>query len=107
MTYEETAELEQNVKIKNEADKIYSDFKSNVNLKVKNHKGDGKFLHWSDSHNATYFILNKSGTFTFRGEYLHNTYILDVTPGDIFSAIKNDSRSLGHLRSAVRKEANV
>ena len=106
MTYEETVELENNVKIKNEAEKIYSDFYKNVKLSVYNHTGNGKFLHWSDSHNSTFFILNADDTFTFRGEYLHNTYVLNVTKSAIFSAIKNDSRSLVHLKSAVMASKN-
>lgn len=106
-TYEQTVELEENIKIKNKADKIYSDFQANVKLEVKNYKGEGRFKHWSDSNNSTSFVL-KNDVFTFRDDYLHNTYILDVTPSAIFSALKskehNIQRSVQHLESAVRKQ---
>ena len=104
MDYKETIELEENVKLKNQADKIYSDFLKNVKLSPKNYKGDGKFLHWADSHNATYFVLN-GDTFTYVCNFLHEKYQLDVTPSSIFSALKNKYRGVDHLRGDVIKKA--
>ena len=58
MTYEETIELEENVKLKSEAEEIYKKFLKNVTFSPDKYKGDGKFRHWADSHNSTYFVLD-------------------------------------------------
>ena len=98
MTYEETVELEKNVKIKDEAEKICRDFKNNVVLRVKDHEGEGRFKIWSDSHNAVYVQVADEGL-EFQCRFLHNTYNLMVDPASVFSAIKNGSRVIGHLES--------
>ena len=101
MTYEETIELEKNVKIKNRAEAIYNKFISNVNLSVEKHKGNGRFLFWADEHNSTYFRAD-GDHFVFECRFLHETYNVEVTPSGIFMAIKNDHRGVLHLESAVR-----
>lgn len=101
MTYEETIELEKNIVIKNIADEIYKNFLKNVKLDVGKHKGGGKFVHWSDSHNQTYFILD-GDDFTFVCNFLHENYSIKVNPTSIFTAIKQKYRGVDHLKSAVR-----
>lgn len=103
MTYEETTELDQNVKIKNEADNLYDSFLKNV--KFSPEKWDVKkrrFKHWDDLYNATYFQILSDGFFEFQCEFLHETYSLKVAPANIFEAIKNKSRVIEHFKSAVR-----
>ena len=98
MTYEETVELEKNVKIKDEAEKICRDFRDNVVLRVKDYEGEGRFKIWSDSHNAVY-VQVAGKDLEFQGRFLHNTYDLIVNPASVFSAIKNDSRVIEHLKA--------
>lgn len=106
-SYEQTEELKSDIKIKKQSDEIYRDFKKNVKLDVGKYKGSGKFLHWSDSNNSTSFVL-KDDIFTFHGDYINNTYRVEVTPSAIFSALKSKSHStqqaVYHLKSAVRKK---
>ena len=106
MNYEETKELEINVKIKNEADQIYSDFKKYVTIKPANHQGGGKFLYWEDQHNKTFLILD-GDIFTYKCNFLHEDYSVEVTPQAIFSAIKSKYRGFDHLEAAVRKAKNL
>ena len=101
MNYEETKELEEHVKIKNEADEIYRDFQKYVTIKPANHLGDGKFLYWEDSNNKTFLILEDDGTFTYKCKFLHEDYNTNVTPQAIFSAIKSKYRGLDHLKGAI------
>ena len=98
MTYEETVELEKNVKIKDEAEKICRDFRNNVVLRVKDYDGAGRFKIWSDSSNAVYVRVADEGL-EFQGRFLHNNYDVMVNPASVFSAIKNGSRVIGHLES--------
>ncbi len=106
MTYEQTAQLEQNVKIKNQADQIYKDFLNNIHLSPKNYHGNGRFLFWKDAHNATYFQIDSNGNFEYQCRFLHETYNVTVTPSAIFSAIKNKNRGIDHLASDVKRDAN-
>ena len=102
MTYLETIELEENIKIKNEADIIYQNFLKNVKLEPKNYKGDGKFLFKSDEHNQTYFtIINDK--FVYQCRFLHETYDVLVTPSGIFDALKEKYRGVEHLSFDVIK----
>lgn len=50
LTYEQTVELEKNVKIKNEADQVYRDFINHYTLKVSEFE-NGEFEDWNDSNN--------------------------------------------------------
>ena len=101
LTYEQTIELEENIKIKNHAQEIYSKFLKNIKLEVKYYKGDGKFIFWSDEHNHTSFeIVNDK--FYFKCYFLHESYSVLVTPEGIFSALKKKYRGVEHLESAVR-----
>lgn len=106
LTYEQTIELELNIKIKNEADAIYQNFLRNVKLEAKNYKGEGKFLFWSDEHNQTYFTI-KNEKFYFQCRFLHESYDVEVTPSGIFSALKKEYRGVSHLSSAVREREKV
>jgi len=101
MTYEETIELEENIKLKNKADEIYKNFLKNIKLDISKYQGDGKFLHWNDGHNSTYFQL-KGDTFLYIAEFLHNSYRITVTPSSIFSCLKSKYRGVEHLESEVR-----
>lgn len=100
--YKQTIELENNINLKNKADKIYSDFLANVKLEPKNYKGDGRFVLWSDSHNSIYLKIN-SNCFEFQCRFLHETYNVVVTPSEIFTALKNKNRGVEHLISHVSK----
>ena len=73
MTYEETVELEKNVKVKDEADRIYKEFMAKANLKPASYS-NGKFKVWSDCHNAEYIKINSAGNFVYIGDYLNNKY---------------------------------
>ena len=101
MTYEETVELEKNVKIKDEAEKICRDFKNNVVLRVKDHEGEGRFKIWSDSHNAVYVRVADKGL-EFQCRFLHETYNVMVEPASVFSKIKSGSGVIDHLKAKSR-----
>lgn len=106
MTYEETIELEQNVKIKNRADDLYSKFNKNIKLEAKGYKGNGLFLYWSDEHNATYIKVDSSG-FTVQYRFLHESYDVPVNPSSLFNLIKKDYTGVKHLEYLVSdKEYN-
>ena len=101
MNYEETVELEKNVKIKNEADALYKKFNQFVMLSA------GKFDHESarftinkDSNNATYLSI-KGGSFIYQCRFLHETYDCIITPSSIFGYVKENYRGLSHLRSWI------
>lgn len=106
MDYNATIELEENIKIKNKANELYDLFLKNINLNVKNYEGNGKFLHWSDSHNATYFVL-KDNIFYYECDFLHESYKVCVTPESLFNYIKNKYRGVDHFDSAVRYPRNT
>lgn len=99
MNYQETIELEKNIKIKNEAEKIYKDFMNNVTLSVSKFK-DGKFKTWSDSHNATYIKI-VDNTFVFVCDFLHENYSVKITPECLFGYVKNKYRGLEHLKAEI------
>jgi len=102
MNYEETVEFEENVKIKEEADKICRDFKANVKLEMKNYKGNGIFVLWSDSHNK--ILVDVSGANpSFQCRFLHEEYDVLVRPSSVFSAIKAKYRGVAHLKVHSRK----
>ena len=102
MTYEETIELEENIKIKNKANEIYANFLKNIKLGVSQYKGAGRFVLWADSHNATYVTL-KDDVFWLNCRFLHETYDMEITPSSIFSKLKSKSRVVEHLESIVPK----
>lgn len=101
MTYEETKQLEENVKITKEAEETYKKFLKNIKLKPENYIGNGKFLHWKDKYNATYFIV-EDNFFIYECKFLHESYTIKITPSDLFDYIKNKYRGYEHLKSAVR-----
>lgn len=100
MNYEETIELEENVKIKNKADEIYQKFLKNIKLEPKLYKGDGRFIIWEDSHNVAYVRL-KDDKFILMCFFLHETYYVDISPSGIFAALKDKNRGVEHLESFV------
>jgi len=100
LTYEQTIELESNIRLKNEAERIYLLFLNNIKLKAKSYKGDGKFLFWSDEHNAMYFQI-RGDKFIFICAFLHENYSVEVTPAGIFDALKKKYRGVEHLSSVV------
>ena len=103
MDYKETKELEINVKIKNEADKIYRDFLSNIKLPVSGYH-EGKFKIWNDSHNSIYVYIIQN-YFVFECCFLHEHYVVEVTPEALFNKIKSDNRGIGHLKSRIAQAA--
>ena len=102
MNYEETVELEKNVNIKNRADKICKAFKDNVQLRIKDYEGNGRFKIWSDSHNAV-FVDVKDDCFEFKCQFLHENYSVKVTPECVFQGISDGYRGIDHLISHSRK----
>lgn len=96
MDFNETEELEENIKIKNKAIKICEDFLKNVSLRLDKYKGDGKFEIWSDSHNAKYVIVYDIGL-RYVCKFLHEKYSVILKPENIFTAIKNKDRVIDHL----------
>lgn len=105
MTYEETIELEENVKLKNKADEIYQKFLKNVKLEPKKYQGEGRFIFWQDSHNTTYIRLNDD-KFILECEFLHESYNVIITPEYIFNCLKRKDRGVEHLESYVRDGRN-
>lgn len=101
LSYEETIELEKNISVKNEAEKIYSDFLKNIKLSPANYK-KGQFLFWSDQYNEIYFTLMDE-EFVFQCRFLHESYDVKVTPSGIFDALKRNYKGVEHLRSVVSK----
>ena len=102
MDYEETIELQKNIKIKDEAEKICQAFKNNIQLKAKDYLGEGKFKIWSDSHNAIYVVAGKD-SFEFQCRFLHETYNVTVTPECVFKGIKDKYRGIDHLKTHANK----
>lgn len=101
MTYEETIELEENIKLKNEANDIYKMFLQNIKLEPKKYKGEGRFVLSQDNHNTTYITL-KNENFVLECRFLHETYVVVITPSSIFSGLKNKYRGIDHLKAYVR-----
>ena len=101
MTYEETIELEQNVKLKNEAESIYKKFLKNVKLEPKKYQGNGRFLFWADEHNKIYITL-KNDIFVLECRFLNENYDVEITPTFIFNGLKNKYRGIDHLKAYVR-----
>jgi len=101
MTFEQTKELEENIKIKDRAIKICEDFKNNIVLLARNYKGESAFTIWSDSHNEKYVIAHEKN-FEFICAFLHENYAVMITPEAIFNSIKSGSPVIGHLEVIVR-----
>lgn len=102
LTYEETIELEKNVKIKDAADDLYKRFKKNVTLSVGSLNRKGEFEDWSDAHNRTYYTV-ENGMVFYHCRFIHETYDLSITPSSLFNYIKRDYRGLAHFRSSVTR----
>ena len=104
MTYEETIELEQHIKLKEEAKEIYRNFLQNIKLEPCKYKGNGRFLHRGDCHNAEYFDMAEDH-FIFVGDFLNNFYTVAITEANLFECLKEENRSksgVEHLRVIVR-----
>jgi len=101
MNYEETKELEQNVKMRKKADELYNLFMKNIKLTPDMYKGEGLFLLDYDGHNYTSVVL-KNDTFYLQLDFLHENYNLAITPSDIFNYIKEDYKGVGHLEAIVK-----
>lgn len=104
LTYEQTIELEQNIKLKNEAETLYANFLKNIKLEPSKYKGDGIFSHWKDEYNETYFKI-KENKFYFVCAFLHEDYTVEVTPSGIFSALQKKYRGVDHFTTAVRNRS--
>lgn len=101
LDFEQTVELEKNVKIKNQAIEICENFKKNITLSASSYEGDNRFKNWSDSHNSTYIIVERDH-FVYECKFLHEYYKLKVTPEAVFGYIKNNTRGLNHLVALVK-----
>lgn len=101
MTYEQTIELEKNIKIKEEADELYDGFLKKVKLKASQYKGNGRFLIWSDQHNSSFTTIKDEG-FVVEYRFLNNSYDFLVSPSAIFTYIKEEYRGFNHFRSLVK-----
>lgn len=101
LSYEETIELEKNIKIKNEADAVFADFMRSFTLNVSSYNSKrGMFEIWNDSNNAAYIEL-KDGVFYYRARFLHESYDVTIKPSSLFEYIKGEYRGYGHFKSAV------
>jgi hypothetical protein len=103
MNYEETVELEKNVKLKDEAERICRDFHKNIKLDCAKYRGDSEFVLWEDSHNHIYVSCGKK-YFGFHCRFLHETYDITVSPSAVFSALKSKNRVIEHLRSSAANQ---
>jgi len=103
ITYEEVADLEKNIELKDKAKKIMNDFVDNVKLDIKGYKGEGRFEYWSDAHNSIYIDL-KDDNFYFRCRFLHESYDVEITFNGIFQALKNNNRGVEHLETHIRSK---
>ena len=103
MNFDETVELEKNIKIKDEASEIYQNFKGNIKLKAADYTGCGRFRVWSDSHNSTYIVITDSG-FKAEFRFLHESYDVEITPKELFEKIKAKYRGIDHLKALIYKE---
>lgn len=111
MTYEETIELEKNIKLKNKADEIYANFLEHVNLRPKDLQFDGRFKIWSSGDSHKYIKL-EDGIFILQCRFLHQTFDIRITPSDIFASLQNNNKEVGYLEATIdimkkRKEYNV
>lgn len=101
MTFKETVELEAHIKIKKRAIEIMDRYK-NVTLKAAEYQNDGKFLVWSDSHNAKFFQF-KADKVVFQCRFLHESYDVEVSNSGVFNAIKEGNRGLEHFESFLNQ----
>lgn len=107
MNYEETANLEENIKIKNEANDLYRRFVKFVKLSVAR-RDKNEFEDWADAHNRAFYRVNENSV-SFHCRFLHETYNLTITPSSLFESIKSNDRGLLHFKSSVdnhEKKAN-
>jgi len=102
LTYDQTIELEENIKIKKQAESIYKNFLSNIKLLPSTLQKDGSFMYWHDQHNQIYISIYE-GHFVWKCRFLHETYDVNITPSGIFAAIKAKNRGVNHLESSVSK----
>lgn len=100
MNFQETEELEKNIKIKNKAKELYCLFFKNVILKPNTFK-NGKFKIWNDSHNSKYIYI-ADDHFVYECCFLHERYILHIELEYIFKAIKENSRVIDHFSADVK-----
>lgn len=89
LTYDQTIELEKNLKVRDRADKIHKDFIRNVSFPMERYQGNGKFLVKSTELCSSYFVLQSESdywifVYTSRGDSVK----IDVTPHGIYNAIK-------------------
>lgn len=104
MTYEQTCELERNIKIKNKAKEIVAGFKDNVTLNL-NTKNGLRFTIWSDSHNAIYLEISNEKMF-FICDFLNENYAITVDESCVFSGIASGNNVIGHLASLSKVQYN-
>lgn len=104
MTYEQTVELERNIKIKNKAKEIVAGFLENVKLNLQTKKGL-RFRTWSDSNNAEYVDISEDGIY-WCADYLHQKYYLMIDESSIFDAILREYRGIEYLASKAKVSYN-
>lgn len=104
LDYEQTVELEKNIKIKNKAQEIVSGFYKNVSLNLSTKKGF-VFTLWSDEHNAEYAVITEKGVI-FVCDFLHEDYSVTVEVSHVFKGIKDGYRGISHLASISKVQYN-
>ena len=109
LTYDQTIELENNLKVRGRADKIYKDFIRNVTFPMERYQGNGKFLVAAAELHSSHFQLVNNGNVDY-WELIHvsrgGTTKIVITPRDIYNAIKKSenkdtSRDSYLMNSAV------
>lgn len=101
LSFEQTIELEKNIKIKNEAVKLYNQFLKNYKMAICDYiPKDKRTKIWSDDHNATYIYMGNE-EFVFQCRFLHERYDVPITPQGIFERIKNNYRGISHFKSFI------
>jgi hypothetical protein len=104
MTYEQTIELERNIKVKNKAREIVAGFKKNISLDLTKKNGL-RFTIWSDSYNAEYVEVSDN-RILFICDFLHEQYSVSVDESTVFSDILSKYRGIDHLAARAGVEYN-
>lgn len=104
MNYQETVELEKNIKIKNKAQEIVKGFKKNVVLNLCEKDGL-RFKIWSDSHNAVYVDINEKYIICVC-EFLHESYSVPINESSVFTGIVENYRGINHVAGYAKVSYN-
>jgi len=104
MDYQETIELERNIKIKNKAQEIVQGFKKTVKLDLTTKKGN-RFTIWADSHNANYVEIEEE-EIIFIGDYLSQNMSIPISYSSIFNAIARGDSVVRYVAATAKVQYN-